>query len=42
MKYALSMIMGSRQFYQRPPNPDVTEEQKAIIKAKVEELKHMA
>ena len=28
MKYALSLMMGSRQTYQRPPHPDVTEEQK--------------
>lgn len=42
MKYALSLMMGSRQTYQRPPHPDVTEEQKTMIKAKVEELKHMA
>jgi 4-hydroxy-tetrahydrodipicolinate synthase len=42
MKYALSLEMGSRQTYQRPPNPDVTDEQKAIIKAKLEEIKHMA
>ena len=30
--------MGTRQTYQRPPNPDVTDEQKATIKAKIEEL----
>jgi 4-hydroxy-tetrahydrodipicolinate synthase len=42
MKYALSLMMGSRQTYQRPPNLDVTEDQKTMIKAKVEELKHMA
>jgi 4-hydroxy-tetrahydrodipicolinate synthase len=42
MKYALSLMMGTRQTYQRPPNVDVTEEQKTMIKAKVEELKHMA
>jgi len=42
MKYALSLLMGSRQTYQRPPHPDVTDEQKATIKAKVEELKRMA
>jgi hypothetical protein len=34
--------MGNRQTYQRPPNPDVTDEQKAIIKAKLEEIKSMA
>jgi len=39
MKYALSLMMGTRQTYQRPPHPDVTEEQKAGIKAKLQELK---
>jgi hypothetical protein len=34
--------MGTRQTYQRPPHPDVTEEQKKIIQGKLEELKHMA
>ncbi len=42
MKYALSLMMGTRQTYQRPPHPDVTEEQKTMIQAKIEELKHMA
>jgi hypothetical protein len=42
MKYALSLEMGSRQTYQRPPNLDVTDEQKAIIKAKLDEIKQMA
>jgi hypothetical protein len=42
MKYALSLEMGNRQTYQRPPNPDVTDEQKTMIKAKIEELKGMA
>jgi 4-hydroxy-tetrahydrodipicolinate synthase len=42
MKYALSLEMGTRQTYQRPPNLDVTDEQKAIIKTKLEELKHIA
>src|SRR5258708_6565305 len=32
MKYALSQLMGTRQFYQRPPSLDVTEEQKTKIK----------
>ena len=41
MKYALSLQMGTRQTYQRPPNLDVTDEQKAQIKAKLEELKQM-
>jgi 4-hydroxy-tetrahydrodipicolinate synthase len=41
MKYALSLQMGTRQFYQRPPNSDVTEEQKAKIKTALEEIKRM-
>lgn len=41
MKYALSLQMGSRQFYQRPPNSDVTDEQKAKIKEALEEIKKM-
>jgi 4-hydroxy-tetrahydrodipicolinate synthase len=41
MKYALSLQMGTRQFYQRPPNSDVTEEQKATIKAALDEIKRM-
>jgi 4-hydroxy-tetrahydrodipicolinate synthase len=41
MKYALSLQMGTRQFYQRPPNSDVTEEQKAKIKEALEEIKKM-
>ena len=41
MKYALSLQMGTRQFYQRPPNSDVTDEQKATIKTALEEIKHM-
>jgi 4-hydroxy-tetrahydrodipicolinate synthase len=39
MKYALSLQMGTRQFYQRPPNSDVTEEQKTIIKKALEQMK---
>lgn len=39
MKYALSVRMGTRQTYQRPPHLDVTEEQKAFIKSKLQELK---
>ena len=42
MKYALSLMMGTRQTYQRPPHLDVTEEQKAGIKAKLQELHLMA
>jgi len=41
MKYALSVQMGTRQFYQRPPNSDVTEEQKATIKQALDQIKHM-
>lgn len=41
MKYALSLQMGTRQFYQRPPNSDVTEEQKVKIKAALEEINRM-
>ena len=41
MKYALSLQMGTRQFYQRPPNSDVTDEQKGKIKAALEEIKRM-
>jgi 4-hydroxy-tetrahydrodipicolinate synthase len=41
MKYALSLQMGTKQFYQRPPNSDVTEEQKAIIKQALEQIKQM-
>jgi 4-hydroxy-tetrahydrodipicolinate synthase len=42
MKYALSLMMGTRQTYQRPPHLDVTEEQKAKIKEGLEQLKSMA
>jgi 4-hydroxy-tetrahydrodipicolinate synthase len=42
MKYALSLLMGSRQTYQRPPHLDVTDEQKALIKTKLDEIKQMA
>jgi 4-hydroxy-tetrahydrodipicolinate synthase len=41
MKYALGLQMGTRQFYQRPPNSDVTEEQKTKIKEALEEIKKM-
>ena len=41
MKYALGLQMGTRQFYQRPPNSDVTEEQKTIIKQALEQMKQM-
>lgn len=42
MKYALSLMMGGRQTYPRPPFPDVTEDQKTKIKEAVEQLKHLA
>lgn len=42
MKYALSLQMGTRQFYQRPPNSDVTDEQKEKIKNALEQIKKMA
>jgi 4-hydroxy-tetrahydrodipicolinate synthase len=41
MKYALSLQMGTRQFYQRPPNSDVTEEQKTKIQEALEEIKKL-
>jgi 4-hydroxy-tetrahydrodipicolinate synthase len=41
MKYALSLQMGTRQFYQRPPNSDVTDEQKTKIKDALEQIKQM-
>ena len=41
MKYALSLQMGTRQFYQRPPNSDVTDEQKTKIKSALDEIKRM-
>lgn len=41
MKYALSLQMGTRQFYQRPPNSDVTDEQKSKIKQALEQIKQM-
>jgi len=34
--------MGTRQFYQRPPNSDVTEEQKTTIKQALDEIKKLA
>ena len=41
MKYALSLQMGTRQFYQRPPNSDVTDEQKTKIKQALEQIKQI-
>lgn len=42
MKYALSLQMGTQQSYQRPPHPDVTDEQKARIQAGLQQIKEMA
>src|SRR5215467_1254847 len=42
MKYALSLQMGTRQTYQRPPNPDVTDEQKQKIKDALQQIKQLA
>jgi dihydrodipicolinate synthase/N-acetylneuraminate lyase len=42
MKYALSLQMGTRQTYQRPPLPDVTEEQKTKIQEGLQQIKAMA
>ena len=42
MKYALSLEMGTRQTYQRPPHLDVTEVQKAKIKAGLDQIRQMA
>ena len=41
MKYALSRLMGSKQSYQRPPHPDVTDEQKAKIQEGLQQIKQM-
>jgi 4-hydroxy-tetrahydrodipicolinate synthase len=41
MKYALSLQMGNRQTYQRPPNVDVTDEQKAVIQRGLAQIKEM-
>ena len=42
LKYALSLQMGTRQTYQRPPFADVTDEQKAQIRAGLNQIKQMA
>jgi len=42
MKYALSLQMGTPQTYQRPPFPDVTDEQKAKIKEGLAQIKSIA
>ena len=41
MKYALSLQMGARQFFQRPPNSDVTDAQKGKIREALEEIKKL-
>jgi 4-hydroxy-tetrahydrodipicolinate synthase len=41
MKYALSLLMGTRQTYQRPPNADVTDEQKQKIKDALQQMKQL-
>lgn len=41
MKYALSLQMGTRQTYQRPPYLDVTDEQKAVIQRGLAQIKEM-
>jgi 4-hydroxy-tetrahydrodipicolinate synthase len=38
MKYALSLMMGTRESYPRPPHLDATGEQKAQIKIQLKEL----
>ncbi|HEX3704187.1 MAG TPA: dihydrodipicolinate synthase family protein [Vicinamibacterales bacterium] len=42
MKYALSLQMGTPQTYQRPPFLDVTDDQKAKIKAGLDQIKQMS
>jgi 4-hydroxy-tetrahydrodipicolinate synthase len=41
MKYALSLQMGTRLSYPRPPNTDVTDEQRAAIRQAWEQIRHM-
>lgn len=41
MKYALSLQMGTRQTYQRPPHVDVTDEQKVKMKEALEQMKQL-
>jgi len=41
MKYALSLQMGTRQTYPRPPHVDVTETQKAKMKEALEQMKQL-
>jgi 4-hydroxy-tetrahydrodipicolinate synthase len=42
MKYAVAMQMGAPQTYQRPPNADVTDAQKAAIRETLAKIKDMA
>ena len=42
MKYALSVQMGAPQFYQRPPHADATDLQKTMLRAALDQIKHMA
>ncbi len=42
MKYALSVQMGAPQFYQRPPHADVTDSQKTMLRAALDQMKNMA
>jgi 4-hydroxy-tetrahydrodipicolinate synthase len=42
MKYALSLQMSSAQSYQRPPHPNVTDEQKTKIREGLQQIKVMA
>ncbi|HLZ83682.1 MAG TPA: dihydrodipicolinate synthase family protein [Caulobacteraceae bacterium] len=42
MKYAVSLEMGGPQTYQRPPNADVTDAQKAAIRETLAKIKDMA
>jgi hypothetical protein len=39
MKYALSLEMGGPQTWQRPPNVDVTDAQKAAIRSALARIK---
>jgi 4-hydroxy-tetrahydrodipicolinate synthase len=41
MKYALSLLMGSKQTYQRPPHLDATDEQKSLIRDGLAQIKQM-
>ena len=41
MKYAIGLEMGGPQTYQRPPNPDVTDAQKAAIRENLAKIKDL-